>query len=263
MKIAYAGIDLMYPALQALADQGHEILKVFSCETDGVCETNTEVTRMACELGVPITYERVTAEDLSQLVRDGCEALVTAGYYYRMPVDGRLRMMNIHPALLPVGRGAWPMPLTILKGMEKSGVTIHKMAESFDTGDILMQREFELSEREDLSTFMDKVCDLLPPMLSELFADLDRYYDGATPQGEGEYWACPNESDYPITVDTAFAEADLILRAFMGYECVYLADDKTYALQFGRAVEGDGVGKPFPICGGYILAEKIRVISEK
>ncbi|MBQ7826734.1 MAG: hypothetical protein IJ386_00530 [Clostridia bacterium] len=263
MKIAYAGIDLMYPALQALADQGHEIVKVFSCETDGVCETNTEVTRIARELGVPITCERITAEDLSELVLLGCEALVTAGYYYRMPIDDRLRMMNIHPALLPVGRGAWPMPLTILRGMRKSGVTIHKMAESFDTGDILMQREFELLEREDLMSFMDKVCALLPQMLRELFADLDRYYDGAIPQGEGEYWECPNESDYPITAETPVSEADLILRAFMGYECVYRTDNKTYALQFGRAVEGDGEGMELPLDGGYVLAEKIRIISEK
>lgn len=263
MKIAYAGFDLMYTALQALADQGHEIVKIFSCKTDGICETNTEVTRIAQELCIPITYERITPDDLSELADSGCDALISAGYYYRIPVDERFYMMNIHPALLPIGRGAWPMPVTILRGMKKSGVTVHKIAEGFDTGDILMQREFCVSEREDLVSFMDKVCSLLPSMLEELLGDLDRYYRNAVPQAEGEYWACPNEADYPITEETPFWDADLILRAFMGYECIYRSKDKAYALQFGKAVKGECACDGFPIRGGYVTAEKTRFLSEK
>ena len=44
MKAAYVGIDLLYPALPALADTGCEILRVFTCETDNVTEFNTQVS---------------------------------------------------------------------------------------------------------------------------------------------------------------------------------------------------------------------------
>lgn len=39
--------------------------------------------------------------------------------------------VNLHPALLPEGRGPWPMPTAILRG-KSSGVTLHKLAEESD-----------------------------------------------------------------------------------------------------------------------------------
>lgn len=258
MRIAYAGFDLLYPALQALVDDGHEIIKIYSCKTDNVCEFNTRVSGIAKKLDIPITYHRITAKDLQLLKENGCEALITAGYYYRIPIDDGLRMINIHPALLPIGRGAWPMPVTILNGIKKSGVTIHKMEESFDTGEILMQREFDVAEEENLVTFMDKVYDLIPEMIRELCSNFSFYYDNAKKQGKGEYWECPDESKYVITPETSFREADRILRAFMGYECRYSDGEKIWTVQYAKAVKGENINRMFPIRDGYILTEKIR-----
>ena len=258
MKIAYAGFDLLFAALETLAEDGHEIIKIFSCRTDNVCEFNTEVTSFAESRGIPITYDRITEEDLQQLISAGCELLVSAGYYYRIPVTDRIRMINIHPAALPVGRGAWPMPVTILRGLRDSGVTIHKIAHGFDEGDILLRRTFEVSQREDLLSFMDKVNNLIPEMLRKVLSDPDQFFDNAEKQGEGEYWAAPDEHDFVITKYTPFDEADLILRAFMGFECIYRDGDTKYALQYGRAVRGKCDAEKFPVDGGYIEAKNIR-----
>ncbi len=258
MKIAYAGFDLLYPALEAIISGHHEIMKIFSCMTDNVTEFNLKVTETARRISVPITYEKITENDLEELLENGCEALICAGYYYRMPINKGLKMVNIHPAMLPVGRGAWPMPLTILKGMDSSGVTFHKMEESFDTGDILMQRAFEVSKDEDLESFMQKVYDLLPSMILELFSNFDYYYENAQKQGEGEYWECPDEGDYFLNGDTEFEQADLILRAFYGYECIYKSEDKVFAVQFGRAIRGDSGRHLLKLKNGYISADKIR-----
>lgn len=260
MKIAYVGFDLLISALETLVEDGHEIIKIFSCRTDNVCEFNTQITTFAEKYGIPITYDRITEEDLQCLVSDGCELLVSAGYYYRIPVTDEIRMMNIHPAALPVGRGAWPMPVTILRGLRESGVTIHKIAHGFDEGDILLRRTFEVSEREDLLSFMDKVNDIIPGMLRELLSDPDHFFDNAEKQGEGEYWAAPDEHDYVITSDTPFDEADLILRAFMGFECIYRDGDTDYVLQYGRAVQGACDTARFHVTGGYIEAENIRIL---
>lgn len=35
MKIAYFGFDLFYDCLQMLIDNGHEIMKIFTCVVDG------------------------------------------------------------------------------------------------------------------------------------------------------------------------------------------------------------------------------------
>ena len=197
MKIVYAGFDLMFSAMKALSEK-NEIIKLFTCRVDGEYETNEGVISLAESLGAPYTFERITEKDIEELLDMGCELLVSAGYYYRIPVDKRLRMANIHPSLLPCGRGAWPMPLAILDGLKTSGVTVHKTEEGFDTGDILLQRSFEISPEETLESFMDKVNGLLPEMMEELTEDIDGLWSNARPQGEGEYQKEPDPGEFII-----------------------------------------------------------------
>lgn len=256
MKIAYAGFDLFYPALEALYQSGCEIVRIFSCSVDNVTEFNTSVTDFAHEHNIPITYDKITLDDLRALQDSGVDALFCAAYYYRMPILKGFKMINIHPSLLPLGRGAWPMPVCILNNESQSGVTFHKMEESFDTGDILMQKAFELSPDENLDTFMDKIYALIPSMIEKLMSDFENIYDNATVQGEGEYWDAPDEYDYVITPDTSLDDADRILRAFYGFYTIYRDSTTEYKLLRGRAVCGDNIGKEFKIKGGYIVCDK-------
>lgn len=268
MKIAYAGIDLFYPALETIISQGCEIIKIYTCETDNETEFNLQVIDAARRRGIDWTMERIRSADISWLKAQGCEAFICAGYYYRIPVDAALPMVNIHPSLLPVGRGSWPMPVTILKGLKVSGVTIHKMAEDFDTGDILLQQDFAVADDETLATFMDKIHGLLPDMVSRLLGDFDRLYENARPQGAGDYWPTPGPSDWTVTGDMAPDQADRILRAFYGYDCIYEHAGRTWRLLRGQLIMPDSVdahgtpaarreggGKDLPFKDGLIRAE--------
>lgn len=251
MKIAYAGFDLMVPAMEALS-RHNEIMRLFTCRVDGATETNDRVVTLARRLGAPYTTDRITRGDIDALIADGCELLISAGYYYRIPIDDRLPMVNIHPSLLPYGRGAWPMPLAILDRLPESGVTVHKTEESFDTGDILLQRRFSLAEDETLDSFMDKVNALLPGMMDELTADFAALWENAAPQGAGVYQDEPDPDDYLLSVTSDVAYADRVLRAFYGYGAVYTDGERTHRIRRGRAVRGDSRGKPYPLSGGYI-----------
>lgn len=260
MKIAYIGIDLFYPALEILSGMC-EIEEIFTCETDNETEFNLKVIEFAEKNSIPYTKSRITKEDIDRLIEKGCHMAICAGYYFKIPTDAKFRIVNIHPSLLPVGRGSWPMPQTILRGLKKSGVTIHKIAESFDTGDILLQEEFVLDEKETLVGFMEKVYELLPGMLKKLIMNFDKLYENATPQEEGEYWDAPKEEDFTIEPKTSAKQADLILRAFLGYECVYKTENEKYIIYGGRAIQTeDRQDRKFVINGGYIEAEKIKKI---
>lgn len=252
MKIAYAGFDLFYPVLNCLFDNGCEIVKIFSCKVDNVTEFNTAVTGFAKANSIPITYDKITMKDLEELKENGVEALFCAAYYYRIPILKDFKMINVHPSLLPNGRGAWPMPVAILEGYEKSGVTFHIMEEDFDTGKILMQKSFKLSEDENLDSFMDKIYALIPDMVKTLLCDLDYYYDNAREQGKGEYLISPDESDYIITPDTDYMTADRILRAFYGFYTIYSDGEKEHRLLRAKAVKGENKEKKYKIKGGYI-----------
>lgn len=255
MKIAYAGFDLMLPALQALSS-GNELLHLFTCPVDGVYETNTGVIAVARAAGAPYTLDRITRADVDALLAQGCGLLVSAGYYYRIPVDDRLPMVNIHPSLLPYGRGAWPMPRAILDRLPESGVTVHKTTGDFDAGDILLQRRFTLSAGETLTSFMDRVNALLPAMMHALTADFDRLWREAQPQGEGVYLSEPDPADYVLSREDTAAYADRVLRAFDGFPCYYRGGDGLHELLRARAVQGENGGRRFPLADGYVIADK-------
>ena len=256
VKIAYIGIDLFFPALQSLAQLGCEIEEIFTCETDNITEFNTEIIGFANRHKIKYTTKRITAEDISRLKAKGCRMAVCGGYYFRIPVDSEFPIVNIHPSLLPHGRGSWPMPISILRKEKVSGVTIHKVAEGFDTGDILIQESFPLSENENLKTFMEKACALVPDMMKKLVESFDELYENAVPQGAGEYLDAPVEKDWTVTEGMNCEEADLILRAFYGYECIYSGGGKKYIMLNARAVQ-NAECKQLPLTDGYVVAERI------
>ena len=258
MKVTYLGIDLLVPVLKALLEEGCEIQKLFTCPTDNVTEFNTEVLRIAGKHDIPYTMNKITAEDIAQAEKEGCELLVCAGYYYRAPVSDTLPMVNFHPTFLPMGRGSWPMPRLILDRMPYGGITAHKMARDFDTGDILMRERFSLDQKENLQSYMEKVYARIPEMVHHLVTCLPELLAHAQPQEGGEYWPAPTEADWTITPSMDAEEADCILRAFYGYECVYHSGEQRTELIGGRLFTGENAGQAFPVKGGYILADKIR-----
>lgn len=261
MKTAYLGIDLLKPVLDALLREDCQILKLFTCPVDNVTEFNTAVIHAAQARGIPHTLERITAADLEELATQGCELLVCAGYYYRAPITDAFPMVNFHPTPLPLGRGSWPMPRLILEGAACGGVTAHRMAADFDTGDILLRERFPLDPREDHQTYMEKVYEKAPSMVRRLVRSLPEVLEASQPQGEGEYWPLPTEADWTVTPDMDAARADLILRAFYGYECVYRDGAHKTELTGGRVVLGNPAGRPFPVKGGYVTADRVRPLT--
>ncbi len=61
-----------------------------------------------------------------------------------------LQCINIHPSLLPKYQGVDPVFFAMLDEQEAIGVSVHRMAETFDTGEILMQRAFDVDKSKSL-----------------------------------------------------------------------------------------------------------------
>lgn len=263
MKIAYAGFDLLYPCLEALEEARCTILKVFTYPTDNQYEFNRQVTAFAQARNIPWTDHRVTKADLEELAAAGCDALFSAGYIYRIPVNTPLRCVNVHPALLPVGRGPWPMPCTILRGLSESGVTLHKVAEGFDTGDILLQEAFPVTERDDLETMTETIRTVAPRLVKACAADFEHLWANAAPQPEGEYWPEPSDEERTITLEDSAQRADRVVRAFAGYGCLFRTEEETFTVvrgevRFGRHTEEPGTRRveggvlQYAIHGGWL-----------
>lgn len=63
--------------------------------------------------------------------------------------------LNIHASLLPKYRGAAPINWALINGEEKAGVTIIRVNEGMDAGDIVLQKELKIGA-DDTSQTLDK-----------------------------------------------------------------------------------------------------------
>lgn len=73
--------------------------------------------------------------------------------------------IGYHPAPLPKNRGRAVIPWTILQGARTTGSTLFWMDEGLDSGDILVQEEFEVAPDETAKTLYEKHLDALARLL--------------------------------------------------------------------------------------------------
>lgn len=111
---------------------------------------------------------------------------------------------NLHPSVLPRFRGPDPLFWTLHAGLDRSGVTVHRLSESFDSGDIVALREVNIAagERIDrLETVMGRVGgDLLVETLAQWSEE-----DGVTePQDDRLATSAPNPQPRDFRVPTSW-----------------------------------------------------------
>lgn len=109
--------------------------------------------------------EMIAAELKSQQI----DLIVLAGFLRMIPQalirDFGKRMLNVHPALLPKfgGKGMYGMRVheaVIAAGEKESGISIHRVTEHYDEGDILFQAKCSINEQDTAESLAIKIHDL-------------------------------------------------------------------------------------------------------
>lgn len=92
----------------------------------------------ALDLCIVVAYGKILPAELLSLPLYGC--------------------WNLHTSLLPAYRGAAPIERALLDGMTHTGVTLMQMDEELDTGDIIAQKSFAISEQDTKITVSRRMC---------------------------------------------------------------------------------------------------------
>lgn len=74
----------------------------------------------------------------------------------RLNIDNRMTF-NIHPSLLPEYGGCFSVPWVIINGEKETGITIHRISEEFDAGEILFQESVGISDSDTALTLNAKL----------------------------------------------------------------------------------------------------------
>jgi phosphoribosylglycinamide formyltransferase 1 len=114
----------------------------------------------------------LVSKDVELVVLAGYMQLVSAAFLAAFP----LRVINVHPALLPAFPGIHAIEQALEYGVKVFGVTVHFVDEGIDSGPIILQQAIELPEATDPA----EVRDALRPIEHELLTGAVRLIASGT-----------------------------------------------------------------------------------
>jgi methionyl-tRNA formyltransferase len=186
MKIAYFGGDWYLDCLKVFLKHGHQVGHIFVCAEQSY---NRKIREYARLNNIPLSLHKPTAEDITKITAEGIDCFYSSEYSWLIPLpDASVRTINVHPTLLPLGRGPTPLIWLLKCYSEAAGVTFHKLSDKLDQGDIIYQQPIKLSSNESWETLVAKLHIDIPLMLDHMLTEFDAYYESATEQGDGTYW---------------------------------------------------------------------------
>ena len=168
-------------SLQKLIDEGYDIPLVVT-QPDRKGNRNrmvlSDVRKMALEHGIetaqPVRIKK-DPELIERLKEIAPDMIVVAAFGQILPKSvldiPRLGCINVHGSLLPKLRGASPMQAAVLEGMDESGVTIMRMAEGLDTGDMISRCTCDIKEK-DFTEVSEILAEAGADLLAETIHDI-------------------------------------------------------------------------------------------
>lgn len=168
MRAIFMGTpDFAVPSLVALHERGWKIVAVL-CQPDkpagrGMKLTPPPVKKKAEELGLPVMQpaklrDEAVVKQLRELEPDVIAVAAYGKILARSVLEiPKIGCINVHASVLPRLRGAAPIHWAVLNGEKTSGVTIMKMDEGMDTGDMLVREEIPLAPDETAGSLHDKL----------------------------------------------------------------------------------------------------------
>lgn len=163
---------------------------------------------------------KLEAERILEITKP--DLIVVASYGQILPASiinyPKFKCLNIHASLLPDLRGAVPMPMAILKGYKKTGVSIPVMTEGLDDGDVVGVEEIELKGNETTETLTKELSEVGAKKLLEILPDWINGKIQAIPQDESKATYCYmkdiSKEKAEIDWSKSALEIDRMVRAF-------------------------------------------------
>ena len=184
LKIIFAGTpDFAVPALEKLHDKGYKVVGVLT-QPDrpsgrGLKLHPSAIKLKANALGIPVYQpsELKSKKSYEMLAAIDFNVMIVAAYGLIIPqaiLDlPSLGCFNIHASLLPRWRGAAPIHRAILMGDEKTGVTIMRVVQKLDAGDMIKKTEIQISEKDTTEKLTKTLAELGALLLKEVMDELN------------------------------------------------------------------------------------------
>ncbi|MCM8808670.1 MAG: methionyl-tRNA formyltransferase [Candidatus Omnitrophica bacterium] len=193
MKIIFFGSDNFgIPSLEILKKNFQLVSVVTSPDKPkgrGLKISPTPVKEWSMTNGIDVFQpERFEDSFIDKIEKISPDLIVLISYGKILPSSiltiPKIASINVHPSLLPKYRGPAPVEWALINGETKTGITIIKMDENIDTGNIILQKEVEILPLDNAFTLKNRLSILAADVLYKAIEIIKQ--DGKTYPQEGE-----------------------------------------------------------------------------
>ena len=263
--------DFAVKALEALAAR-HEVVCVYTREPQeagrGKKLTKSPVHEFAEAHGILVRTPKTlrSAEAQAELKALQADISVVAAYGLILPqavIEAfPLGCINIHGSLLPRWRGAAPIQRAIEAGDNESGITIMKVVEKLDAGDVLLKGSVPITAETTGETLHDAMAGLGAELIVKALDNWQNLH--AEPQDERlvTYAAKIDKAESRLDFSMPAEVLERKIRAFNPYPAVYFEyGGERYKILRAKVVDEsgeagailDGAGRLVIACGDKAL----------
>lgn len=263
--------DFAVKALEALAAR-HEVVCVYTREPQeagrGKKLTKSPVHEFAEAHGILVRTPKTlrSAEAQAELKALQADISVVAAYGLILPqavIEAfPLGCINIHGSLLPRWRGAAPIQRAIEAGDNESGITIMKVVEKLDAGDMLLKGSVPITVETTGETLHDAMAGLGAELIVKALDNWQNLH--AEPQDERlvTYAAKIDKAESRLDFSMPAEVLERKIRAFNPYPAVYFEyGGERYKILRAKVVDEsgeagailDGAGRLVIACGDKAL----------
>ena len=204
--------------------------------------TPSPVAEVAAELGIPLVKTNTVDESvISEIERRNITmaVVIAFGVILREPALKALPggWFNVHYSLLPRWRGAAPVQHAILAGDTETGVTIFKIDEGLDTGDIAGQVSTIIEPVENSSALLKRLTLLGVSLLLEVLPKLESGIITLTKQADQGITLAPKipRSSAKLSFRSSAAELENLVRATNPEPGAWVAQSTSHDLKIHEA----------------------------
>lgn len=216
LRILFMGTpDFATACLKKLVETGNNVIGVVTQPDKamgrGMKTGFSDVKKYALEKELPV-FQPTTLKDkafLPELEQLKPDVIVVVAYGKILPEYvlsyPKYGCVNVHGSLLPKYRGAAPIQRAVMNGDKVTGVTTMLMDKGLDTGDMLLKREYEIGENENVGEVFDNLAEIGAELLIETLDGLEN--GKITPEKQDESLASHTEKISNEECELSFDES--------------------------------------------------------
>ncbi len=161
----------------------------------------TPVKEIALNYGLRVYQSKSLKTEGFEIIKElkpDIGIVVAYGRILKKPFLDLIPFFNIHASILPKYRGAAPIQRAIENGEKETGITIFKISEGLDDGDVALTKSVEINECETFEQVYEKLQTLGCSALKEF---LENYPVPLIPQDHSKATYAPKIEKEDLKVD--------------------------------------------------------------